>query len=303
MVEIQIHELVTWGRNKIFILREDLLPIACGGNKSRIGLKLIEDAKRRGATAIIAYGNARSNLCRVLAMLCARNSMRCCIVAPVDDSVVETTNSRIVKACGASVIECEKGPGIAAVIEDLENRLNQDGESPYYIFGNKFGRGNEAVLLSAYQDVACSIVGWEHEHSVAFDRICLATGTGSTYAGLFTGFHACGRKCKLTGFTIAHEAAECRRRIGCFPGVNAEDIEISGMALCGGYGKTCSELELFVRQQMTEVNILFDKTYAGKALWGLKQYIDKNAFHDEKILFVHTGSLPLAIDGLRSETV
>ena len=47
MVEIQIHKFVTWGRNKIFILREDLLPVACGGNKSRIGLKLIEDAKRR----------------------------------------------------------------------------------------------------------------------------------------------------------------------------------------------------------------------------------------------------------------
>ena len=303
MVEIQIHELATWGRNKIFILREDLLPIACGGNKSRIGQKLIEDAKCKGATAIIAYGNARSNLCRVLAMLCARNSMRCCIVAPVDDSVAETTNSRIVKDCGASIIECEKGPGIAAVIEDIENRLKQDGERPYYIFGNKFGRGNEAILLSAYQEVASSIVDWERKYSISFDRICLAAGTGSTCAGLSAGFYARGRKCKITGFTIAHAADECRRRIGCFPGVKTEDVEISGLALGGGYGKTNSELELFVRQQMVEVNILFDKTYAGKALWGLKQYIEKNELHDEMILFVHTGSLPLAIDGLRLETV
>lgn len=34
--------------NQIDLLREDLLPIACGGNKVCIAQRLIEDAKGRG---------------------------------------------------------------------------------------------------------------------------------------------------------------------------------------------------------------------------------------------------------------
>lgn len=77
MLDLIIHKFADWGGNEIFIMREDLLPIACGGNKDRIALELVEDAKASGATHIVGYGNSHSNLCRVLAMLCVRDGLGC----------------------------------------------------------------------------------------------------------------------------------------------------------------------------------------------------------------------------------
>ena len=49
---------------------------------------------------------------------------------------------------------------------------------------------------------------------------------------------------------------------------------------------------------MSRHAILFDPVYSGKALWGLYAQIQAGMMRNERILFVHTGSLPLAIDGL-----
>lgn len=77
MLDLIIHKFADWCGNEIFMLREDLLPVACGGNKVRIAEKLIKDANARGCDTLVGYGNSRSNLCRVLAMFCARENIRC----------------------------------------------------------------------------------------------------------------------------------------------------------------------------------------------------------------------------------
>ena len=155
--------------------------VACGGNKARIVLKLIEDARSRGADAIVGYGNSRSNMCRVLAMLCAREGMPCTVVSPSDDggARVETANSRIVRLCGAEVVACEKGSGVATVISGVMDRLSAAGRRPYYIFGDCRGVGNERVLSSAYEEVASAVCEWELEHGLAFDRVVVAAGGGT----------------------------------------------------------------------------------------------------------------------------
>ena len=51
--------------NRIYVKREDLLPYSFGGNKVRIGLCYLADMQKSGCDHMLAYGNARSNLCRV----------------------------------------------------------------------------------------------------------------------------------------------------------------------------------------------------------------------------------------------
>lgn len=55
---------------------------------------------------------------------------------------------------------------------------------------------------------------------------------------------------------------------------------------------------MFLREVANEKMLLLDSTYAGKALWGLYRQISEKTIANERILFLHTGSLPLAIDGL-----
>ena len=67
-----VHKLYTdENGNTFFLKREDLLPYSFGGNKVRIGLAYLEDMVKKGCDHMVAYGNARSNLCRVLSNLCA----------------------------------------------------------------------------------------------------------------------------------------------------------------------------------------------------------------------------------------
>jgi len=299
MESLAIHKLADWGSCEVHVLREDLLPLACGGNKARISQKLVEDAKARGADAVVGYGNCRSNLCRALAMLCAREGLRCTIVSPSDDggARVDTTNSRIARLCGAEIVECEKGAGVANVVSGVLGRLSAEGRRPYYIFGDCRGVGNERVLSSAYEEVASGICEWERGHGMAFDRVALAVGTGSTYAGLVNGFRAQSRDVAVTGFTIARAKTACMEALSRFTDL---PVDIRDDALSGGYGVASPEMLSFLAGAMARHSVLFDQVYSGKALWGLNMLAQGGAFRGERVLFVHTGSLPLAIDGLEA---
>lgn len=297
MSELVIHRLAEWNGNEVFVLREDLLPLACGGNKVRIVQKLLEDARGKGATVIIGYGNSRSNMCRVLAMMCAKEGFSCVIVSPSDDdgSRVETVNSHIVRMSGARIVTCRKGAAVSETISAVVKELADSGACPYYVFGDAYGRGNEEVLASAYEEVARSILNWQASKSLKFDRVALAVGTGSTYAGLVKGFRAADSSVPVTGFTIARDLERCRAGVAAFTNYPADIVDI---ALGGGYGRTSAAELDFLAQVRAQTAILFDPIYAGKALWGLAQFVPKATIHGERILFIHTGSLPLALDGL-----
>lgn len=57
----------------LYIKRDDLLPYSFGGNKARIAWEFYNDMDTKGFDCMIGYGNARSNLSRVLANV---NSIR-----------------------------------------------------------------------------------------------------------------------------------------------------------------------------------------------------------------------------------
>ena len=288
--------------NGLTLLREDLLPLACGGNKVRIALKLLADAKAKGADHIVAYGNARSNLCRVLAMLCAREGLPCTVVSPSDDDggYVESINASIAARCGAEIVRCDKGTGVADVVQGTLDRLTAAGRRPYYIFGDRFGKGNETVLASAYREVGRELAGIASGGEMRFDRIALAVGTGSTCGGLLAGLRESGCGVPVAGFTIARDLVRCADGVkpflsacGCF-----SEPEILDCALAGGYGRTCTEELGFLTDFTKRTSIAFDPIYAGKALWGLARHLDARAITGERILFVHTGSWPLAAEGM-----
>ena len=302
MIDLVIQRMRPLSGNEIYVLREDVLPFYCGGSKARIVRKLLADATGRGATALVGYGNSRSNLCRALAMGCAEARLKCVIVSPSDDDGTreDTTNGRIARLCGATILPCVKSSAVADVIQSVMDRLCSEGEKPYYIFGDRFGKGNERVLASAYDEVGESLCEWQAVHGVPFDRIALAVGTGATYAGLAAGLCRGGCGVKLTGFTIARQLARC---VDGVKGFGVESPDISEVALCGGYGRSSAEELAFLADILRGDGVIMDPVYAGKAYWGLSRYLDANGISGERILFVHTGSLPIAFDRIAKGAV
>ena len=174
---------------RLYCKREDLLPFSLGGNKVRIGRAFFRDMQEKNKDCMIIYGNSRSNLCRVLANLCCAEKIPCYMICSSEENEeqpIETNNSRLMKWLGAEVIPCRKTE-IAQTVEQTMNRLTEEGYHPYYIFGDKFGTGNEGTPVQAYVDGYREILAWEKEQNISFSHIFAASGTGSTQCGLVSG--------------------------------------------------------------------------------------------------------------------
>ena len=288
--------------NDLVLLREDLLPLACGGNKARIAAALVRDARGKGASHVVAYGNARSNLARAVAMLCARDGLRCTVISPSDDdgTRVDSANARIVRSVGARIVPCRKDSSVADCVRETMEGIRLTGETPYYVFGDSTGHGNERTLVSAYRAVGRALAAARAEGRLSADRVLLGVGTGSTHAGLLGGLREAGWNVPVVGLTIARPPGPYRE--GLAPLLAAASVgetpEVSDIGLAGGYGRTTPEELAFIARFLREKAIALDPVYAGKALWAASLYLRQARKAGERVLFVHTGSWPLVASGI-----
>lgn len=292
-------------KNNIFIMREDLIPNYFGGNKVRIAQEYFEDMKRKECNCIVAYGNSRSNLCRVIAQMCATNNIPCYVISPSDENGerVETNNSIIVNLMGAEIINCKKNE-VSDVVENTLSVLRDKGLLPYYIYGDKFGKGNEKVAVEAYVKVYKDILQYQEGKNRWFDYIFLASGTGTTQSGLICGKHIYGGVSKIVGISIARKKEVgykiIKKNILDYIGHEISDeIYFTDDYVLGGYGNFNDEVIKIIQEIIKKDSIGLDTTYVGKAFYGMVKYLDKNNIQDKNILFIHTGSLPLFFDKIK----
>lgn len=297
-------------KNNIFIKRDDLLPFSFGGNKVRIAQEFFADMKVKGKDCIIGYGNARSNLSRAIANMAYAEGVECHIVCPMeeDGGREETFNQKMVGYCDAIFHYCEKtevSKTILTVIAECRNK----GLDPYYINGDQYGKGNEAVPVRAYSRVFQQINQQSKELGIAFDYIFLPLGTGMTQAGLLVGQKQVGGCEKIIGVSIARReemempilknylrAAEEDAKLEY---VADEKIQICDKYLCGGYGKYDKDIENVIDEIFTSNGIPLDPTYTGKAFCGMYKYLTANDILDKNVLFLHTGGTPLFFDYIK----
>lgn len=294
----------------IYIKREDLLPFSFGGNKVRIAEEYYQDMLDKGNNCMIGYGNARSNLCRVLANMMWAHNIECHIISPADDDGERliTNNSRIIQACKAQYHYCSK-LNVAETVDSVIKACEKKGLKPYYIYGNTLGEGNESVPVRAYVKVYEEICAQEKWLQVKFDYIFVSTGTGMTQAGLIVGNKLHGEEKRIVGVSVARSTEKekdiLRKYVQSyfdevsFGVANFEDAEVVEDYLCGGYGKYSKEVIDTIQYMMVKEGIPLDPTYTGKGFWGMLSYLKRNNIKGN-ILFIHTGGLPLFFDNLKT---
>ncbi len=293
-----VHPLDTDERgNAFFLKREDLLPYSFGGNKARIGLEYMRDMAAKECNHMVAYGNARSNLCRVLSNLCAGAQIPITILSPADDDGQrrEAYNEKLCRTFGAQVVPCLK-TGVADSVDAVMESIRQKGKKPYYIYGDRFGKGNEAVPTAAYVPV------YEEIHAQGdFDVIALACGTGMTLAGLLCGRKLHGGSERILGVSIARDAENACAHTLAYANawqkdlLCAKDVEIIDdfRRTYGDYGE---DVENTIRTMMRQWGVPMDGTYVGKAYHGLREIAVREGWQNKKVLFIHTGGTPLFFD-------
>ena len=315
---LYLHETLL-GNNAVFLKREDLLPYSFGGNKARIGLCYMEDMERKGCNHMLAYGNARSNLCRILSNLCAAKGYRLTILSPADDDGQQrpSLNGALCRQLGAEIIPCLK-TGVAETVDAAMEAIRAVGDVPYYIYGDRTGQGNRHVPVAAYADQYAPLMAQCHQTFGGLpDTICLALGTGMTQAGLLCGQsvydHGGGHKPRIIGMSTARAesaaTAHLTQYIREFAAANPEKADADAAVSCihvydqcrGGYGVPDAAIAALIRQQFREHGLPLDMTYTGKAYYAMQQLIRQEGWQGKRIVFLHTGGTPLFFDGVNRE--
>ncbi|MBQ3252726.1 MAG: pyridoxal-phosphate dependent enzyme [Oscillospiraceae bacterium] len=303
-----IQRLGDWDNNCLWVKREDFIPFSFGGNKARKAQLFFLEIDAGKHDAVVTYGSSSSNHCRVVANMAAQRGIGCYIISP-EEASEETFNTNLMRLFRAEITVCpvEK---VSATIDAVCNTLRGRGMNPYFIPGG--GHGNTGT--QAYVDCYEEIEAFEKQQSIRFDYIFLASGTGTTHAGLVCGqLIRCDDR-KIVGISIARRNPRGRDVVlesirqylmakgGCFDDATIEDATVFLDDYIGeGYGRYLDSVGKTVDIVMKKYGIPLDATYTGKAFWGMADYIEKNDIRDKNILFIHTGGTPLFFDYLKSK--
>ena len=304
MNQTPIQLLGNFEGNTLYIKREDLLPYCFGGNKARKAMLFFRTIDEKKYDCVVTYGSSSSNHCRVVSNMCAARKIRCIIISP-DSASKPTYNSLMMKKFGAEI----RNVPVAQVHDTIEDTLNEvkaEGYNPYFIPGG--GHGN--LGTQAYVDCYREIKAFEKENDLSFDFIFLASGTGTTQAGLVCGKMIENDDRSIVGISIARKNPYGRNviceSIHDFLGDRVTKEQIDKQVIFidkyngGGYGVENKEILLTIENVLTSYGIPLDVTYTGKAFYGMQRYLNENEILGRKVLFIHTGGAPLFFDWLNS---
>ena len=261
----------------IFIKRDDVTPMAMGGNKLRKLEFLAADALREGADTLITAGAIQSNHVRQTAAVAAKLGLHC--VALLENPIGTTAENYLTNG--------------NRLLLDL---FNTQGFRPYVI---PVG-GSNALGAMGYVESALEIAQ-QCEGAVSLSSVVVASGSAGTHAGLAVGLEQLMPDVELIGVTVSRSVADQKPKVVTLQQDIARELELTASAdillwddyYAPGYGTPNEEGMEAVKLLARLEGILLDPVYTGKAMAGLIDGISQKRFKDEgPILFIHTGGAP-----------
>ena len=286
---------------EIFIKRDDVTPIALGGNKLRKLEFLAADALREGADTLVTAGAIQSNHVRQTAAVAAKLGLHC--VALLENPIGTTAenyltngNRLLLDLFNAQVEMCDALTDPQAQLGELATRLEAQGFRPYVI---PVG-GSNALGALGYVESAQEIAQ-QCEGAVAISSVVVASGSAGTHAGLAVGLEQLMPQAELIGVTVSRSFEAQKPKVVAIQQALAQSLELQARAditlwddyFAPGYG-TPNDAGMEAVKLLAQLEgILLDPVYTGKAMAGLIDGISRGRFKDEgPILFVHTGGAP-----------
>lgn len=259
---------------RVFVKRDDLIHPFISGNKWRkLKYNLIE-AKRLAKKNLCTFGGAWSN--HLLATACAGALFGFKTKAFVRG---EKVNNTVLSMCQLHGMELEfvsresyrDKNELKARITDQETFIIEEG-------------GFGPLALNGCEELV-------YELSNNYDHLFVASGTGTTVAGLQKGFNNSNLATKLHTVPVLKKGEFIRAEIDSL-GVSSQTIEFHLDYHFGGYAKSTLELLDFIKSFVAETGMMIEPTYTGKLFYAVDDLIQKDYFRpNDKILIIHTGGL------------
>jgi D-cysteine desulfhydrase len=285
----------------IFIKRDDVTPMAMGGNKLRKLEFLAADVLREGADTLITAGAIQSNHVRQTAAVAAKLGLHCVALLenPIGtraENYLTNGNRLLLDLFNVQVEMVDALTDPTAQLDELATRLAAQGFRPYVI---PVG-GSNALGALGYVESALEIAQ-QCEGAVSLSSVVVASGSAGTHAGLAVGLEQLMPEVELIGVTVSRSVADQKPKVVTLQQAVAEQLALKAKAdillwddyFAPGYGTPNEEGMEAVKLLARLEGILLDPVYTGKAMAGLIDGITQKRFKDEgPILFVHTGGAP-----------
>ena len=285
----------------IFIKRDDVPPLAMGGNKLRKLEFLAADALREGADTLVTAGAIQSNHVRQTAAVAAKLGLHCVALLenPMGtnaENYLSNGNRLLLDLFNTQVEMCDALTDPNAQLAELATRIEAQGFRPYVI---PVG-GSNALGALGYVESALEIAQ-QCEGAVSISSVVVASGSAGTHAGLAVGLEQVMPDAELIGVTVSRKVADQLPKVVTLQQEIARSLELTAHAgitlwddyFAPAYGIPNDEGMEAVKLLARLEGILLDPVYTGKAMAGLIDGISQKRFKDEgPILFVHTGGAP-----------
>ncbi len=297
------------GSVEIWAKRDDCNSgLAYGGNKTRKLEYLIPDARAQGCDTLVSIGGIQSNHTRQVAAVAAKTGFRCHLIqgtwvdwdGPLYHEIGNILLSRILDA--QTVISEEPfGIEIKESWEAALDGLRAKGAKPYAI---PAGASDHPLGGLGYAGFVEELLDQERALGFAFDYLIVASGSGSTQAGMVAGLAKVGRAQRVIGIDITAKPKETRATVWKIACQTAEQIDL-GRDLrdeevvldedyaAPTYGIPAPETLEAIRLAARLEGLLTDPVYEGKSMQALIDKVRKGAFPSgSRVLYVHLGGAP-----------
>jgi 1-aminocyclopropane-1-carboxylate deaminase/D-cysteine desulfhydrase-like pyridoxal-dependent ACC family enzyme len=289
---------VLGGGAEVWIKREDLLPLAFGGNKLRNLEFLVGAAVADGADVLVTSGRRWSNHCRLTAAAGAAAGLPVHLVLTGPPISPPGANERLDRLLGAiiHVAATDARADREALVDEVLATLWAEGRRPCVVpVGGTGAIGAAGQVLGGLELAAqARALGMEPR------AVVVPSATGGTQAGILVGLRLGGLASRVIGIAVASPPAEllpviAQLLVDLRPlaglGVDEAEIDLNGDFRGPAYGvptpAAAEAAELLARTE----GILVDPIYTAKALAGLVAGIRSGQLTGS-IVFWHAGGTP-----------
>ncbi len=277
----RIHEIVSddlsRAGNQLFIKRDDELDPMISGNKLYKLDQNLRQAVVEGKRTIVTVGGAFSNHIAATAKACKQEGLASIGIIRGERTSGLNPTLRFAESQGMK-LEFRSRSAFRSSRQQGFQDFSTAFPDAYFIpegGANQLGVEGATAMYS--------------EECRAFDVLCVAMGTGTTFAGILKALQP-GQQ--LIGFPVLkndHILDEIS------PFLSPEDLtkrhEINTDYHFGGYAKWNETLISFLREFWIQHSIKLDPIYTGKLLYGVSELVALKKLEGKRILCFHTGGI------------
>jgi len=267
----------------LWIKREDLIHSHLSGNKWRKLEFNIQEMKKGQKKGILTFGGAYSN--HIYATAAAGQLFDFPTIGIIRGEETLPLNSRL-----------SFGTEAGMHLEYVDRTTYRDKEKLAKIYQARFPEyyflPEGGTNIHAIPGCARTVAEIKEQLPQMPDYICLACGTGGTFAGVIAGLNGESRGLGFSVLKGDFHQRDIRQLLSDANITNPKNWSINTDYHFGGYARRSVELDEFIISFQKNYGIPLEWIYTGKLLYGIFDLIEKGFFpKGSSLVVIHTGGL------------